>query len=70
MRRGRSLIVGMKKYSQICNYSDELKAKMDIYNLNGKVDIWWQDIKKVKGINERYVTWKTFKNHFKIKLLS
>ena len=26
--------------------------------------------KKVKGIKERYVTWKTFKKHFKIKYLS
>ena len=43
---------------QIYNYFDELKDKMAIYNMNGKADIWWQDIKKVKGIKERYVTWK------------
>ena len=43
---------------------------MAIYNLTGKEDIWWQDIKKVKGIKERYVTWKTFKKIFKIKYLS
>ena len=30
----------------------------------------WQDIKKVKNINERYVTWKTFKKYFKRKYLS
>ena len=47
---------GMKKYFQIYNYSDELKDKMAIYNLTKKEDIWWQDIKKVKGINEIYVT--------------
>ena len=40
----------MKKYFWIYNYSNELKAKMTIYNLTGKTDIWWQDIKKVKGI--------------------
>jgi hypothetical protein len=45
-------ISGMKKYFQIYNYSSELKAKMEIYNLIGKVDIWWQDIKKVKHIKE------------------
>ena len=43
---------------------------MAIYNLTVKADIWWQDIKKVKGIKEIYVTWKTFKKHFKIKYLS
>ena len=53
---------GIKKYFQIYNYSDELKSQMAIYNLNGNTDIWWQDIKKVKGIKEIYVTWKTFKN--------
>ena len=51
---------GMKKYFQIYIYFDELKAKMAIYNKIGKAYIWWQDIKKVKGIKERYVTWKTF----------
>ena len=55
----------MKKYFQIYNYSNELKAKMAIYNLTRMVDIWWQDIKKVKGIKERYVTWKTFKKYLK-----
>ena len=36
---------GMKKYFQIYKYSDRLKARMAIYNLTRKVDIWWQDIK-------------------------
>ena len=41
---------GMRKYFQIYNYFDGLKEKMTIYNLTGKKYIWWQDIKKVKGI--------------------
>ena len=43
-------LFGMKKYFQIYSYLDELKEKMAIYNLTGNEDIWWQDIKKVKGI--------------------
>ena len=43
-------LFGMKKYFQIYNYLDELKEKMAIYNLTRNEDIWWQDIKKVKGI--------------------
>jgi len=39
---------GMKKYFQIYNYFGELKARMAIYNLTGKADIWWQDIKRMK----------------------
>ena len=46
-----------------------MKAKMSIYNMTRKEDIWWQDIKKVKGIKERYVTWKKFKKLFKRKYL-
>ena len=40
----------METYFQIYNYSDKLKARMVIYNLTRKEDIWWQDINKVKGI--------------------
>ena len=52
---------GMKTYFQIYNYSDMMKARMAIYNLTGKAYIWWWDIKRVKNIREKYVTWRTFK---------
>ena len=51
----------MKKYFQIYNYSNQLKARMAIYNLTGKADIWWQDLKRVKSIREKNVNWSTFK---------
>ena len=59
----------MKKYFQIYNYSNQLKARMAIYNLSGKADIWWQDLKRVKGIKEKNVNWSTFKRYFKKKFL-
>ena len=34
---------------------------MAIYNLTGKADIWWQDLKRVKGIKEKNIIWSTFK---------
>jgi hypothetical protein len=61
---------GMQKYFQIYNYSSELKARMAIYNLTEKEDIWWQDIKRVKNIKECKITWKTFKRYFKKQYLS
>ena len=61
---------GMKKYFQIYNYSDRLEAQMAIYNLIGKAVIWWQDIKRVKNIKEKYLTWRVFKKYFKRKFLS
>ena len=54
-----------KKYFQIYNYSDKLKARMTIYNLTRKDDIWWKDIKRVKNVREKYVTWTMFKKYFK-----
>ena len=59
----------MKKYFQIYNYFDRLKAGMDIYNLTRKVDIWWQDIKRVKNMKEKYLTWRFFKKYFKRKFM-
>ena len=41
----KSWLSWMKKYFQIYNYSNQLKARMAIYNLTGKEYIWWQDLK-------------------------
>ena len=43
---------------------------MAIYNLMGKADIWWQELKRVKGIREKNINWSTFKKYFKKKFLS
>ena len=60
----------MKKCFQIYNYSNQLKARMAIYNLTGKADIWWQDINQVKGINGNNINMGTFKKYFKNKFMS
>ena len=60
----------MRKYFQIYNFSNELNDQMAVYNLNRKSYIWWNDINKVGGIKEIYITWKTFKKIFKRKYLS
>ena len=41
-----SWLSGMKKYFKIYNYSNQLKVRMSIYNLTGKDDIWWEDLKR------------------------
>ena len=43
---------------------------MAIYNLTGKADIWWQDMKIVKNLKEKYLTWRIFKKYFKRMFLS
>ena len=60
----------MKKYFYIYNYSNQLKARMTIYNLLGKADIWWQDLKRVKGIREKNINWSAFNKYFKKNFLS
>jgi len=52
---------GMRKYFQIYNYFGKLKARMVVYNLTGKADIWWEDLKRVKNIKEKEVNWRYFK---------
>ena len=59
----------MKKYFQIYNYSNQLKARMVIYNISRKADIWWQGLKRVKGIKEKNINWSTFKKYSKKKFL-
>ena len=66
-KEAESWLSEMKKHFQIYNYSNKLKARMAIYNLSGKVEIWWQDLKRVKGIKEKNVNWSTFKRSFKKK---
>ena len=48
----KAWLSGMKKQFQIYNYLDNPKARMAIYNLTEKVDIWWQDIKRVKTLKK------------------
>ena len=43
---------------------------MAIYNLTGKAGIWWQDLKRVKGIREKNIIWSMFKKYFKKNFLS
>ena len=46
----KAWLLGMKKYFQIYNYFDRLKAQMAIYNRTRNDDIWWHDIKRVKNL--------------------
>ena len=60
---------GMRKYFQIQNYSGNIKARVAIFNMNGREYIWWDYLRKVKRINETNIKWKQFKKYFKEKYL-
>jgi hypothetical protein len=46
-------ILGLKKYFKFHNYSEYLKVRITIFNLNGKASVWWEDLRNVKGIHEK-----------------
>ena len=60
----------MRKYFQVQDYSGNMKARVAIFNLNGRASIWWEHFRKVKNINERKIVWKHFQKYFKKKYLS
>jgi hypothetical protein len=62
-------ILGLKKYFRVHDYSENLKARISIFNLNGKASIWWEDLRNVKGFHEKDLSWKQFEKYFKKKYL-
>jgi len=47
-----------------------MKARIATFNIQGKVDIWCEYVKNVRGIHEEDLTWIEFKGLFKKKYLS
>jgi hypothetical protein len=46
------------------NYSENTKARISIFNLNGGASIWWEDLKEIKVLKEIKLTWKQFEKYF------
>jgi len=63
-------LLGMRKLFILHDYSENMKARISIFSLKGKVDIWWEDVKNIKDIHEDDFTWHAFENLFKKKYLS
>ena len=42
----------MREYFQVQDYSRNMKARVAIFNLNGRASIWWEHLRKVKNIND------------------
>ena len=62
-------LLGIKKYFQVHDYSGNMKARVSIFNLNGRASIWWEHFKQVRKISERRLKWKQFQKYFKWKYL-
>ena len=47
-----------------------MKARVSLFNMNGRESICWEHFKQVKRINERRLKRKKFKKYFNQKYLS
>ena len=63
-------LINMNRYFKIYEYDNNLKARLEIYQLQGKATLWWEEIRTVWGIDEQEVTWEQFKKHLKEKYLT
>ena len=41
-----------------------MKVRMEIYNLKGKANIWWQDLNISHGLKEKNLEWPEFKKQY------
>ena len=41
-----------------------MEARVSIYHLQGKASIWWDQLVKLKDINEDKISWKKFKKEY------
>ena len=57
-QEAESWLIGMKKYFQVQDYLGNMKARVAIFNLNGRAYIWWEHLRKVKKINDRKIVRK------------
>jgi hypothetical protein len=62
--------LGLKKYFLVHNYSENTREWISIFNLNRGASIWWEDLKEVKGLKERELTWKKFEKYFRKSYVS
>ena len=47
-----------------------MKARLSIYNLNGKATRWWRDLKHTKKYGLREIRWSNFRKIFQEKYMS
>ena len=66
----KAWIINMNKYFQLYEYDHNLKARLAIFQLQGKATLWWEEVKIVKGVTEQTITWDNFKKYFKERYLT
>lgn len=62
-------LLGVNKFCKLHDYLVNMKAKKTTFNIKGKENIWWEDVKNVRGIHEEDLTWSEFERLFRKKYL-
>ena len=60
IKKGEELeawLLGLKKYFRVHDFSENMKARVATFNLNGKASILWEYLKNVKGVREEDLSW-------------
>ena len=47
-----------------------MKARLAIFQLQGKATLWWEEVKIVKGVSEQTIAWGKFQKYFKERYLT
>jgi len=63
-------ILGMNKFFELHKYTDNMKARVAIFNWKGKSEIWSEYVKHVRDIRTDELSWHEFKRLFRKKYLS
>eukprot|EP00253_Pinus_taeda_P035478 PITA_35478 len=63
-------LINMNKYFQLYEYDHNLKAMLAIFELQGKVTLWWEEFKMVKGVSGHTITWEKLHKYFKERYLT
>ena len=63
-------LIGLRKFFQLHQYTPNMEARVAIYHLQGKATIWWDQLVKLKDIDEDKTSWRKFKKYFQKEYLS
>ena len=69
VEEGKTQLQGIKKYFKAHDYCENMRARVAIFNLKGKADIWWEELSNIKAIRERDFLWSEFEKYCRDKYM-
>lgn len=69
LKYAHAWLLEMNNSFKLHDYTYNMKAKITIFNIKGKENIWWGDVKSVRDIRTKELSWNQFKRFFMQKYL-